>query len=607
MAVAPLVCDGVLDLETQDWDQYVLGGLLLDSEDESSWLATRDPEEMIDALFRARGTIWTWNGGKYDDLWLLEGLRERGEPAEITLAGQRITSLRFRNVHVRDAMGLWPTALAKAAKLVGLSKSEVGFPCECPRGCGGYCAIRRDMAPAKFKLLESYLRNDCEITLGTVRGMIAFAREHGIILRGTVGSSAWATIRDWTGIPKATWEHPRLYYQARAGYFGGRCQVFQSRASKGYRYDRNSAYPAALVNTAVPMGEPHWCESDRASIAFDRGLPGIYTAQVVVPHAWIPPLPWRSPEERVCYPTGPIRGSWSGNELRYAVECGTRIAAFGPSLVWLDEGTPIAPYMERLFDLRIKLGKESPGGAWLKWLLNAPTGKLAQDPEGEAALLWPETEPRACPGERPCSREKCSKRCRAWTPLDRAGALWSVPRWRIPESGYVHWAATLTADARIALHRQLVAGPDDAVYCDTDSCYAVGERGGVGTELGEWAFEGEFADAEDEETGEVIPGWLALAPKTYAYRDAKGKMSIRAKGIPGIDEEGFAKLGRGEHVVEERGVRTLKDAARSGGPLFQRRVLKRTLHADDVWIGDRKRAGTRTVPSTVREITRAGR
>lgn len=588
--------DGVLDLETENWDRFVLGGALYT---DGEYFESRDPETFAREILTRGGVLWTWNGGRYDTLWLLEIARAMGIRADLALSGQRVTRAKFETgLEVRDACALMPfLSLARAAEIVDGEKGEPGLPCRCGRACGGYCAIRVNMSAARYRLVGEYLRQDCALTLAIIERVRELAAEWGLDLRGTVGGTAWATLVKEVGAPIAEWPDVSLYKLAKLADFGGRCEVFQPRAQRGHRYDMRSAYPGALLRTPVPVGDPLRLDRRRAGLAYRRGTAGIYTAVVDVPEMEIPPLPWRSPAGRVCFPVGRFAGVWTWLELQAAEELGATIREIRHGLAWTETEAVAAPLVERIFALRKQVGEKSALGVWLKTIPNSLTGKFSQAPEGERVMLWPDdAKIRACPGTGACER-KCSKRCKAWTPLDRKGSLWSAPMWRIPECGHVHWGATLRAATRIELGAELRAGVGgdgrDALYCDTDSCYAIGKRTRrVGPNLGEWGYEGPMI------------AWRAAAPKVYRYGDRLAIPQLKTKGLPEpspIDWDAFA---RGVSVSNERGVKGFKAAAKAGGSLFARRKVERASHNDGVWFGSRKldRKTGRTRATTTREL-----
>jgi hypothetical protein len=226
---------------------------------------------------------------------------------------------------------------------------------------------------------------------------------------------------------------------------------------------------------------------------------------------------------------------------------------------------------------------------WIKWLANSLTGKLAQDPEFSIYTVG--DNPKACNGgdnecdgthhpSRECCRHRCIGACGRWDPVDLYGRLWSKKTWRIPSCGHVHWAAYLTAEARVELQRQLVHAGKDAVYCDTDSVYSTRPLDrNLGPGLGQWGFEGGGSD------------WEALAPKMYSYQG--DGFECHMKGISKRDRGSWEAFKAGETLTDTRGVQSLKSAAR-GPEWFSRKVLERSRKGIQGWIGSRLACGDRT-------------
>jgi hypothetical protein len=599
-----LTISGVYDIETENWDQFVVGEVLLA---DGRRIVSRSSGDLYRAIRALPGlTLWAHNGGLFDAEWAVDQAVAHGDKVRISCAGARLTRVMIGKpaVELRDSYALVPMRLAAFAQMAGLQKGEPGLPCVCGQACGGYCSIRRDMPESRYRLITDYLHRDCEVVLGALRFLSAYAGEHGIDLRGTVGNSSYQSARADLDLDDADWDSAS-YRHARAGYYGGRCQVFQPRAVAGHRYDINSAYPAALSKLDLPTGDRYVLGASDASKAWRHGRPGIYRARVTIPDQEIPPLPWRMADGRMAYPVGKLLGSWTAIELDAAVRAGVSIDKLDGAIVWTEQAPTMKPYVDRIWNLRHAAGKASPLGKWLKWLANSLTGKFAQSPDGESIVCNPENdEIIACPGgpcggrcsDRRCCDHRCVRRCKRWRSIGDSGRVWAVPQWRIAECAHVHWAAYLTAWTRITLRDQLVAGPG-SLYCDTDSCYASAPRtDGIGEELGEWADEGAMRD------------WIALAPKTYRYRDQNDRVVCRAKGLHAITSANFDAFARGEAVIAGSGVLSLRQAAAAGGSLFAKKVLRRSNHADGLWFGDRKleRSG-RTRPCTVDELLTRGR
>ena len=588
-----LQIDGVFDIETESWDQFVLGGLMTA---EGDYRSTRHELELVEWLLQMGGTIWTWNGGLFDTLWLAERIARLGLKAEGTTAGPRTTRLECQGLVVRDAFALCPMSLAKAARMAGIELTkETGLRCVCPKSCGGYCAIRKGMGDADYMALDRYLRLDCHASLRTLDAIVAAADRFDLTLAGTVGGASYKTCARIADVEKAEWAEVADFEAANRGRFGGRTEVIRPEAQAGWSYDINSAYPAALTRVALPTGTVRRCGVQGARDAFRKGREGIFVARVKVPKdMFLPLLPAHTPGGRTVFPVGTFVGAWTGLELRRALELGAS-ADVHRALVWSDAEPVLAPALAHLWGCRAQAkreGNDSLAG-WLKWFCNAPTGKLGESPEKERILLNPgDDEVRA---HQPWCKRGRKKRCRcgAWRPLDREGRVWAAPFFRISDCAHLHWNAYLTSWTRIELHAQAVADGQDgrsSIYFDTDCVKAVSAREqSIGDELGEWGFEGRFSE------------WLALAPKVYRYRSEAGSWVVRGKGLPGLDYAGFQAFAAGQPWVVDRGVMPLRSAAKKGN-LFQRKHLSRRSHADGRHYGGRLLRGDGlTYPQTYAE------
>lgn len=614
------------DLETSEWDQFVLGGLVLpDGTFEHSGYPWNDSNErdFYARLRQVRGELWGWNSGKFDTLWVLEQARSQGDYGKVSAAGTRVTRAELGKLVCRDAVALIPMSLEKAAGIAELTATkDTGLPCtdeckadrESDESCGGYCSITRELTAPQWRTLCEYLENDCRVGWAVLQRIIEAAEEWDLDLRGTVGASSYATLARRVDLEAAAWEW-RHYKLARSAYFGGRCQVLQPAAAAGHRLDIHSAYPAALSETELPCGDCMEVGGAKAQRAYQRCKEGVYTATVDVPRdMFLPPLPWRlggrrdGRGSRVCYPVGTLRGTWTRIELEYAASLGCRVDVHA-GLVWSDADAFLAEPMDELWQHRADVGPSTPLGKWVKWFLNSATGKLAESPHKDAIHVCPDhARIRPCPGasgrggsdylgDFGCTDELCRGTCDAWKMIDKKGEVWAQPVFRIPDNGHIQCAAYLTAAARIKWHRQAIddgVGGLTTVYGDTDSVFATEPRTRwLGDDLGQWGYDGPFFD------------FRALAPKCYGYRDADGVDHVRAKGLSGISAKELDRFFRGETIVRTRGVKGLRSAARAGGSLFVRKYIARSSNADGIHFGDRTlRRDGRTWPRTTKELER---
>lgn len=579
----------------------------------------------MDLLLSLEGRFFAHNGGKFDVLWFLNHVRMRGLKATCYAQGQRLTNVRVGKLILCDSYALIPMSLEKGAGLGRYAKSTTGLDCVCDSACGGYCSIKRTMSVAAMRRLVDYLEVDCRATLSMLDGVIDYCDRNDLDLQYTIGGSSWTTAKRWLGLSAADWtwgsrgqSASTLYQFARQGYFGGRTQVFRPLAESGWRYDVNSAYPAALATLALPTGQPIERWGSAAARAYANGEEGIYRARIRVPQCHIPPLPTRG-HLRLVYPTGTIDGIWAANEIRYAEENGCRVQRIDTGLCWDSSHVVFASLCKYVWELRDKAGPKTTLGTWLKWFANSLTGRLAIRPEGETIVIGTNlsTGFKSCPADfdckngarhgstsKRCCEHLCTKRCGATLPLGDWGQNFGVfvkHRWQIADSAHVHYAAYLTAHARIALHRQLTDDEADgysAVYCDTDSCYSITERvNNIGPALGQFKKEGTFeplpVDVEGDAT-EHRYGFISLAPKTYRYHafsdDGKSKTSVASKGVE-ANAVNFARLIRGESVTTNRGVKSIRSASRDGDFFVRKSITRSVLGTEDVngvrWFGDR--------------------
>ena len=605
-----LTVDRFFDIETIDWTQFALGVCVSRGEEP---FVTRDPEELAIELIEGGGNVWSWNGGRFDLLWLSDFCLKRGYRVTYRMSGSRIAKMEVNGTTFRDAVTLIPSTLAKAAELAGVGR----------KGDWDHTRTRLDMPAEDWAEFERYCIRDCEIGFAALERVIGEADSRGWELTSTIGGSAWKTAMTRLGLRANDDISPREYEAQRKAYYGGRVEVFRPVAASGYRYDIHSAYPAALRSLAIPVGDFFELGKKRAGAAFANQRPGLYTARVHVPKdTFIPPLPARLPWKELAYPVGAFKGSWALPELLNAQRLGVTVD-IQSAFTWEDSAPVFAELMGEVWDVRENAGTTTAFGKWLKLFANSLTGKFGEQPTKTRVHLNPTPEqieshlcqphPCDCDDHRRCAREfgKCCKYrcrgskggCKAWDSVDLAGKLWSSEFYSISPNAHVQWAAYLTSQTRVVLYNQLTGGAQggaDAVYCDTDSVYSTGPRtdlvdpDGAKT-LGHWGFDGTFTD------------FLSIAKKVYRFTDPEGGLYLRAKGLSDITAEDFEKYVRGEVVRRENGVRTLISAARTSDSLFVRKTLTRSSRHDGYWYGGRVLSDDgRTYPVTYGALLSAG-
>jgi hypothetical protein len=581
----------VFDIETQDWDRYVVGGFL-DADGAYLDFDHRREDRLVDAILGTEGPVWAHSGGTFDLKWLLDHVAARGMTAQVVAAGGRIVFAKVGKCQLYDSRALCPLSLADFTKGQGIEKQKLALPCSCGRSCGGYCAIRRDMPAAQFRRLREYLEHDCRSLMAGLLSLQEFAQDNDLDLGATVGGSAWRNAARFLGLPPA--DLTRLEHKlARAGYFGGRVQLVRPGLTKrGWEYDVASMYPWTLATFPLPMGAHEiTCGAD-ARRKYRAAAPGIYRVRVKVPDAHLPPLPHRYDNAtRTSYPTGTFSGTWPLPELHHAEECGAVVLDVQTAITWEREELFFRPWIDRLFALRSRVGKKTPLGQFVKLYLNSLTGKFGTDPERLAFAINPK-EVFSCRADSPCryeGEEDCGTCCE-WHCTQKCGAsiqyskhIFARPIYHLDTCAHVHWSGYLTSQGRIALHSQQLAYGDglDVVYGDTDSCFTTRQRfGNIGSQLGQW-----------EEAG-AFQNFYGIAPKVYTFehdaenchrshgegKECDGRKTQKAKGV---------RLGKRDLIVGETyeagGILGFRAGA-ALGKLFTRNTLSRKIEKQ---LGDR--------------------
>jgi hypothetical protein len=573
--------DAVWDIETADWDKFVTGALW---RKDGGVEVYRSEDQFAEALLDIPPgwNAWAHAGGKFDVLWLLDWCKrnDRIPSAQIRLSGSSIASLAIRKGPIfRDSCRLMPMSLKQACTMFeGERKEELDLPCKCGLDCGGYCSISLTMPPEWRKRLEEYLVKDIESLRDTLLALDEFCSRNSLIMSGTVASTAWNTAKVSCGIEDTNWDS-RAYRFARLGYYGGLTAVGQTQAPIVWRYDRVSAYPAAL-SLPVPTGEMRLVVDPRvARRVYNLGRQGFYRATVQIPEQIAPPLPIRL-DNRLAYPWGKVTGVWSRDEIARAEETGGKILGLTACIAWEREEPRLKPHVDHCFKLREDASTKNLK-VWLKFIANSLTGAFAQDPETDVVAL----------GEEYADKQ-------GYEPVGNYDWIWRRKVFRISERAHIQWAGVLTSRARIELNRQIAHAGDDWVYSDTDSVIATRELDrNIGCDLGEWKFEG------------MATNFAAIAPKVYSYQeDVKGSDGAigptpryaRAKGIPDAVRN-WDKINAGQEIEINRGVKSLLVATR-GDKLFERNDGRRRVSRKEEWCGARIRVGSRTKAPHVNDL-----
>lgn len=550
---------GYLDIETADWTTFVLGGTLVGDEIRTVW---KDVDAYCELLFARSHVEWrAHNGGRFDFLLVLEYAQRRGLHIQAIMRGASVVKAIVKNgndwVSFVDTFALAPASLEKFAACAGKTQ----------KGKIDYDRIKADIEPSSAfgKQLEEYLVDDLKALRDADLSWRAVIREiAGVEPSLTLGSTAWKSASKFVRSEDVS--RPLSddeYANGRAGYFGGRTEVFRQFAPIAYTCDRNSSYPAALVNQPVPIGRRKWGRT------LDEE--GTVWARVRVPEMWIPPLPVRM-GPRLVFPTGTFDGVWTALELRNAVELGAKVVSIHKSRTTNQTSKELGLWCARIWQARTE---KPEWNGLIKLLANSLTGKLAQQPDRETLAYGPADE--------------MEEEARQLTMIANDGNVWrSVPKHQISPCARPEWSAYLTAEARIELLRQIHSTGENAVYSDTDSVFSLApiDRR-IGTSLGEWKDEGQLTNFE------------AHGPKFYKYDKAE-KQTSKVKGQSKISRDGFDALVSGSKWTHTAGAISLKTAInRFGIAHFTTKTQTKGSNRDPAWVGGRRSTPEgKTLPPT---------
>lgn len=294
--------------------------------------------------------------------------------------------------------------------------------------------------------------------------------------RGTLAGASLRVFKSFGG--EISPFPPALETVVRDSYYGGRTECFDFRERLVDGFDVNSMFPAAMLAGTFPSGR-YLSTRSVSNASFVK-------ATVRIPMAHIPVLPYRS--ERLLFPVGTFTGTWAGEEIRYAIEQGAKIIKLHHAWRATEQVRPFDVFCSVLFERR---RKDKFSNYYAKRIMNSLYGKLAQQGEIEyvtGTLISPSIK-----------------------------VLSPIPKDYNPS-----WPATITARARVMLHKFLMLADKDLLYCDTDSIFCsskIAHLFPVGDGLGQLKHEHKNARMK------------VNAPKLYRLVE-NGEEYHRARGIP---------------------------------------------------------------------------
>lgn len=323
----------------------------------------------------------------------------------------------------------------------------------------------------------------------------------------------------------------------RNAYCGGRVEVFKMRLDRpGYHYDVNSLYPYVMsAFPEYPIGRPYF--TDKPAMAehyFTRwqrdhvGL-GFINCKVFIPQQNIPPLPVKM--GKLCFPCGEIYGTWTYEELDYAVrECGVKILEYYAVCHFKNTYPVFKNFIETFYQLKEQATEEGNKSlrTLAKLIMNVAYGYTGMRRDDKTSLA-----PYA----------DAYKHDKIVFANAEMGFI-EIPTEITAEYIQVQVAATVTSRARLVLLQALreADARGNVYYCDTDSCVTdvpFPPEICHPSHLGKWDCESRPVKA------------LFLKPKVYAEVFEDGKETKKFKGVSKETQRDVLCYESYEHLYED--------------------------------------------------------
>jgi len=406
----------------------------------------------------------------------------------------RLMSVRLKDSTNRflDSFNYWATSLANIGKTIGLQKGDT------------LTALKG----SKEEQLD-YCKRDCEILYKFLEGFQTLVnKELKINLGGTIGRLAMDAYRMNFQTQNII---PWNLDPAKFAYYGGRTEAFFIGNTEGNieLNDINSSYPSSMLelfpNTARMQKDPNFkCKF------------GVGKFKMFVPKNIIPPLPYKSDEDKLIFPTGIFEGYYCYNEIFNAVEHGAKVLEWSDCWGTNAGNYPFTDYVKVNFQKRLN-AKESKNEflvLFFKLFLNNLYGKWGQKDYSTIVKIGtkiPEEE----------LQQKNGKLVRS----TRGIHFYYFETDKAPETANWLWGSYITAYSRIKLYKGLVSVQNAGrklLYCDTDSIASVGDKKHslpITKKLGDW-------DSSTYSTMNIY------GAKTYVLDKGLESQKIACKGVP---------------------------------------------------------------------------
>lgn len=463
-----------------------------------------------------RGVVVWFANTQYD---IGNVFRESQEQLSFVIAGSRfITGKVYQEkIKFRDIFNVIPGSSVKSlGKMIKFEKMEVH---------GNFDN-------------EEYCQRDTEIVYWSLLKYRETLKKLNVELKNTAASTGFtALLKTYSRLAFNLLDDDDHEFM-KAGYYGGRTEVFFTKKIKGqiYAYDIVSSYPAVMRD--IPL-------IDTSSKIYTRkpnvdGREGMSDCLVETPDEIdIPYLPVKM-DGKLMFPRGSFRGTWTYFELREAKKLGYKIKKHYRSMEFKTQfDFKLGEFVEKIYSIRHQAKKDGDDVLQYacKIILNASYGKFAMGNEKTELAAFEEFHKIKgnFSSELFPNNQILIKRITSYAPT----------------TNYLT-ASLITAMGRHKLYGHLIEASKNGrtlLYADTDSVFFSGKKFSdsyCGSGLGDLQFDNSFAEAH------------FILPKTYMLKKPDGSETYKCKGVRGELAKEFFTKGFAENMQPLKYIETCR-------------------------------------------------
>lgn len=478
----------VCDIESMNWTDFICIGQT-DTGELNNYYEFRSLEKYLEFLETHPGpdTIVAHFGGKFDFLFLLEEILKHPKYKIGVIVPRGSSILYFsavigtRDYTFRDSSALLPFSLKSISENFGVENKKGDWDHTKTKG----------WSPE----LSEYLKFDCMSLHQSLQKLFSWPLIQKSGPSWTMAGQAMRVFRtylkkDLYGLGKFESDF------CRAGYLGGRTEIFRPYCEKGplYEYDVNSLYPYIMRDNFFPHGDAYF------TFDFVRNKLGLYYAEVYCPPEIDIPVLGIVREGKYIFPQGFFTGCWTTTELLYAESLGY-ILFPKQGLVFKKKEKHFTDFINDLYNIRLTSPKNSVSDIMAKLLMNSSYGRYGMNTEKENIGF------------------ELKEGVEEYEIIEVGNKKVQLYKEPVSLNTFTHvaLAAHVTSYARIHMHKLFSPLGHHLYYTDTDSIFTTQELP-TGKGLGEIKLECIYDSA------------IFLLPKTY-FASGKAKNKIAMKGF----------------------------------------------------------------------------